>query len=112
MSAAVVPTRPPGTLRRVAKVVFTLSFFLLPAFLGFGNKLLEFFMLLGDEDGAFAVTPILNYLLTTAGFFFLLCWATMHGMFREIERPKDTLLSTERLLDEELMPVARREDHA
>jgi hypothetical protein len=89
--------------RRIARVVFTLSFFLLPAFLGFGNKLLEFFAIVTDAEGVFAVTPIVNYLLATAGFFFLLCWAAANGMFRDIEKPKETMLANERFLDEEIM---------
>lgn len=68
------PTQTTGRWRQVLKVAFALSFFLLPAFLGFGNKFLELLALLGsDEDGAFAITPVLNYLLASLGFFFLLC---------------------------------------
>jgi hypothetical protein len=106
------PARP-SIAKRTLKIVFTLSFFLLPAFLGFGNKFREFLMLVGDEDGAFALMPVLNYLLASVGFFFLLCWATMHGMFRDIEKPKETLLATERFLDEEIMinPLDRSRQH-
>ena len=46
----------------------------------------------GDVDGVFAITPIVNYLLASLGFFFLFCWAIRHGMFRDIERPKYTML--------------------
>jgi hypothetical protein len=100
----------PSLLRRVARLVFVLSFFLLPAFLGFGNKLLEFFAIVADEEGTFAVTPIVNYLLATAGFFFMLCWAAANGMFRDIEKPKETMLANERFLDEEIMidPLTHR----
>lgn len=94
----------PSLLRRVLKITFTLSFFLLPAFLGFGNKFRELILLAGDEDGAFALVPVLNYLLASLGFFFLLCWATRQGMFHDIEKPKETLFTNERFLDEELMP--------
>ncbi|MEI7685955.1 MAG: hypothetical protein WCL32_13090 [Planctomycetota bacterium] len=93
----------PSMMKRIVKIAFTLSFFLLPAFLGFGNKFREFLMLVGDEDGAFALMPVMNYLLASVGFFFLLCWATMHGMFRDIEKPKETLMANERFLDEEIM---------
>lgn len=90
--------------RRVLRVVFALSFFLLPAFLAFGNKFRELIMIAGDPDGAFALVPVLNYLLAALGFFFMLCWATWQGMFQNIEKPKETLMANERFLDEELMP--------
>jgi hypothetical protein len=94
----------PSMTRRVLKIAFALCFFLLPAFLGFGNKFRELIMIAGDEDGAFALVPVLNYLLASLGFFFLLCWATGRGMFHDIEKPKETLFVNERFLDEELMP--------
>lgn len=75
-------------------------FFLLPAALGFGNKLKELFLLQSDEQGSFALMPIVNYLLTSLGFFFLLLWAATQGMFHDIENPKHALLRNEELLDE------------
>lgn len=73
---------------------------LIPSLLGFGNKFREFIALFrGDVDGVFAITPILNYLLASLGFFCLFCWAILHGMFRDIEKPKNAMLETERLLD-------------
>jgi hypothetical protein len=42
-----------------------------------------------------------NYLLASLGFFCLFLWAILHGMFRDIEQPKTTMLETERMLDEE-----------
>lgn len=74
---------------------------LLPALYGFGRKFIEFLALAGDPDGAFTVVPILNYLLMSAGFLVLFGWAVLHGMFREIERPKHAMLDNERRLDEE-----------
>jgi hypothetical protein len=73
---------------------------LLPAMWGFGTKFIEFLALSRDAEGAFAVVPILNYLLVSLGFLFLFGWAVMHGMFRDIERPKHTMLDNERRLDE------------
>jgi hypothetical protein len=52
-----------------------------------------------DADGAFAVTPIVNYLLAGLGFLCMLGWATYNGMFRDIERPKITMLENEERLD-------------
>jgi hypothetical protein len=73
---------------------------LIPSLLGFGNKFREFIALFrGDVGGAFAITPILNYLLASLGFFCLFCWAILHGMFRDIEKPKNAMLETERMLD-------------
>ena len=42
----------------------------------------------GDVDGAFAISPILNYLLASLGFLCLFGWAAVDGMFRDIEQPK------------------------
>ena len=75
---------------------------LVPSLLGFANKFREFILIFrGDVDGVFAITPIVNYLLASLGFFFLFCWAICHGMFRDIERPKYAMLETERQLDEQ-----------
>ena len=73
---------------------------LLPSLYGFGTKLLEFIALFrGDVDGAFAISPVLNYLLASLGFLCLFGWAAMHGMFRDVEEPKLTMLENEARLD-------------
>ncbi|MGD9645201.1 MAG: hypothetical protein AB7U73_05780 [Pirellulales bacterium] len=73
---------------------------LLPSLYGFGSKFIEFVALYrGDVEGVFAITPIVNYLLASLGFLFLFGWAVWHGMFRDIERPKHTMLENERWLD-------------
>lgn len=75
---------------------------LVPSLLGFGTKLLEFIALFrGDVDGAFAISPVLNYLLASLGFLCMFGWAAMHGMFRDVERPKLTMLENEARLDAE-----------
>ena len=53
----------------------------------------------GASDGAFAITPMVNYLLASAGFFCLLVWATVNGMFQDIEQPKHTMLEHDAALD-------------
>jgi hypothetical protein len=53
----------------------------------------------GDTDGAFAITPILNYLLAGAGFLLLFFWAAFNGMFHDIESPKHLHLEREKMLD-------------
>jgi hypothetical protein len=75
---------------------------LIPSLYGFAGKLWEFIHIFrGDADGAFAATPILNYLLASGGFLLLLLWATAHGMFHDIERPKAVMLENEARLDGE-----------
>jgi hypothetical protein len=83
----------------ITTIVFALVI-LIPSFVGFANKFREFILIFrGDVDGVFAITPIVNYLLASLGFFFLFCWAIGHGMFRDIEQPKYTMLDNERKLD-------------
>jgi hypothetical protein len=90
---------------RRSQVVTTIIFavvILVPSFVGFANKFREFILIYrGEVDGVFAITPIVNYLLASTGFFFLFCWAISHGMFRDIEQPKYTMLENERKLDAE-----------
>lgn len=82
----------------------TLAFALLvlvPSGFGFARKFNELLLLTrGEVDGVFAITPVVNYLLTSLGFFFLFCWASFNGMFGDIEKPKKAMLEVERLLDE------------
>ena len=48
-----------------------------------------------------AISPVVNYLLASVGFFFLFCWAIFNGMFGDIEGPKRAMLENERMLDED-----------
>jgi hypothetical protein len=74
---------------------------LVPSMLGFINKFIEFYHVArGEADGAFALTPLVNYLLASLGFFCLLLWAIGQGMFHDIEAPKHAMLENERRLDE------------
>ncbi len=81
---------------------------LIPSMVGFVMKFVEFAALAegnsagrvgGLSDGAFAVTPVINYLLASAGFFFLLLWSAVNGMFRDLEQPKYFMLKNEEELD-------------
>ncbi len=84
---------------RVMTAIFALVI-LIPSRLGFVSKFIEFIAVFrGQGDGSFAVTPMVNYLLATTGFFCLFGWALLHGMFREIEAPKQRMLETEEWLD-------------
>ena len=73
---------------------------LIPSMLGFADKFYQLVLLCqGNTEGAFAITPVVNYLLASLGFFCLLCWAAFNGMFRDIEQPKRQMLDTEARLD-------------
>lgn len=91
-----------GTTSR-AQMITTAGFalvILVPSLVGFANKFREFILLYrGDVEGVFAITPIMNYLLASLGFFCLFLWAIYHGMFRDLEGPKYTMLENERMLD-------------
>lgn len=89
------------TKRSTLIVTFILAIaILIPSVWGFSTKFLEFLDLFNsDVDGVFTLTPIVNYLLASLGFFCMLCWAISNGMFRNIEKPKVTMLETEELLD-------------
>src|SRR4051794_32646280 len=76
---------------------------IVPCLYGFGGKFIEFILIFrGDIDGVFAISPIVNYLLATLGFFCMFGWAACQGMFSDIEKPKQTFLETEALLDRQL----------
>ena len=84
---------------------------LLPSLWGFSGKFAEFIAIYrGDVDGIFAISPIVNYLLASLGFFCLFGWAAFHGMFSDMEKPKVTFLETETMLDR-LQSGARQQMH-
>lgn len=73
---------------------------LIPSGYGFVGKFIELIHVFqGEPGGAFAVAPMMNYLLASLGFFCLLLWAAVRGMFRDIERPKYDMLVHEEALD-------------
>lgn len=86
---------------------------LVPSLWGFSGKFAEFVALYrGDVDGVFAISPIINYLLASLGFFCLFGWAMLQGMFHDIEGPKGTMLETEAWLDEIKTETNDRISHA
>jgi len=91
---------------------------LVPSLWGFGSKFVEFVRLFyHSQEGQFAISPIMNYLLAGAGFFCLLCWGMAQGMFTDVERPKFTMLQTEENIDNatgDLQPaiISPKHDHA
>jgi len=85
---------------RVRLTMLLAVLILIPSVWGFGSKFVEFVRIYrGDVDGAFAVAPILNYLLASAGFFLLLLWGIGGGMLADVEGPKQTMLENEARLD-------------
>ena len=73
---------------------------LIPSGYGFVGKFIELVNVFrGEPGGAFAVAPMMNYLLASLGFFCLLLWAAGRGMFRDIESPKHEMLERECELD-------------
>lgn len=73
---------------------------LLPSMAGFVNKFYEFMHASSQNaDGAYVLTPMINYFFASCGFFCLLFWAALHGMFHDIEAPKQTMLAREKELD-------------
>ena len=83
----------------IATLIFAVVV-LLPSLWGFSGKFAEFIAIFrGDIDGVFALSPIVNYLLASLGFFCLFGWAAFQGMFSDIEKPKVTFLQTEAMLD-------------
>jgi hypothetical protein len=76
---------------------------LIPSGYGFAGKFIELIRVFrGEPGGAFAVAPMMNYLLASLGFFCLLLWAAGRGMFRDIESPKHEMLERESELDRAL----------
>lgn len=73
---------------------------LIPSMYGFAGKFIELVHVFrGEPGGAFAVAPIVNYLLASLGFLCMLAWASWNGMFHDVERPKFDMLEQEEQLD-------------
>jgi len=97
----VAPETRRGMTRTQSRVTALMAVvILLPSLYGFAGKFLEFVHIYRSGGGGeFAVAPILNYLLASAGFFCMLLWAAWNGMFRDMERPKTEFLDNESRLD-------------
>lgn len=94
----------PGRSKARRKTVFLWIFsigIIVPGAYGFIDKFVLFIRTLNaEEGGGFTIIPIMNYLIMTAGFTCLLIWAACHGMFKDIERPKYTMLEREAMLEQ------------
>lgn len=76
---------------------------LIPSMIGFVMKFAEFVHTFQDDaQGAFAITPMVNYLLASLGFLCLLLWSIANGMFRDMETPKQIMLERDMMLDANL----------
>lgn len=73
---------------------------LIPSMYGFVGKFIEFYHVFrGQADGGFAIAPMMNYLLASAGFLCLFVWSTSNGMFADMEEPKLSMLEREQELE-------------
>jgi hypothetical protein len=90
-----------GMGRRQAWITSVMAvLILIPSMYGFLGKFIEFIHIYrGTGGGEFAVAPIMNYLLASAGFFCMLLWASWNGMFRDVERAKFDFLENEARLE-------------
>ncbi len=89
--------RPRG--KTIAVVIIALAV-VIPSAPGFIEKFIQFIKMSQEEEGGgFALVPIMNYLLVAVGFICLMVWATINGMFRDIEKPKYTMLEQEDAID-------------
>lgn len=80
-------------------------FILVPCGVAFIFKFYELIiMVTGDVEtaqaGAFAITPVINYLLASLGFICLFCWAALGGMFRNVEEPKMKMLELDAQIEQ------------
>lgn len=83
---------------------------LVPGTIGFIDKLGTFIRTLGVERGAgFTLVPLANYFIMAIGMICLLVWAVTHGMFRDVEGPKYTMLDQEDELNRREFPGRRPE---
>lgn len=94
------PAKTGGSQLKNIVLIVMAALILAPSMLGFIAKFMEFIHTFQSEaDGAFAITPMLNYLLASIGFFLMLIWAAINGMFSDIERPKHHMLELEQELN-------------
>ena len=95
--------RPDRGARRANWVTLAFAIIILtPSMIGFVMKFYEFVHTFqGDAEGAFAITPMVNYLLASLGFLCLLLWSAINGMFHDMEAPKRTMLAYDAMLDGE-----------
>lgn len=91
---------PKATVWQVRLTILFAIVILIPSMYGFVGKFIELVHVFrGTTGGEFAVTPIVNYLLASAGFFCMLLWATRNGMFKDVESAKYSFLEHEKELD-------------
>lgn len=93
------PLQPPSKRNTWITIVFAVII-LVPSMIGFVMKFIEFVRTFQDDaQGAFAITPMVNYLFASLGFLCMLIWAIVNGAFSDMESPKVIMLERERMLD-------------
>lgn len=93
-------TRPRESRGKTITIGVVALCIMVPGAIGFTHKLVQFVHTLdAAEGGRFTLVPLLNYLIIAFGFLMLLFWGVAHGMFRDIEGPKYTMLEREAALD-------------
>ncbi len=95
--------RPDPGPRRAQWITLAFAILILtPSMIGFVMKFMEFIHTFRSEsDGAFAITPMVNYLLASLGFLCLMLWSVTNGSFRDLEQPKMIMLERDAMLDDE-----------
>ena len=69
---------------------------LMPSSLGCAKKFLDRSIIAqGDEGGTFALTPMITYLLATAGFFCMLMYTVTQGAFHDLNAPSRAMFENE-----------------
>ncbi len=103
-------TASPQDARFRRKVVAVMAVIILGlSAIGFSLKLYELILLVLEnnlENGVFAISPTVNYILASAGFICLLAWGACNGMYKNIEAPGAEMLARSQQLDAE-MPIER-----
>ncbi len=95
--------RPASNPRRAQWITLAFAILILtPSMVGFVMKFMEFVHTFRDDaEGAFAITPMVNYLLASLGFLCLMLWSVTNGSFRDLEEPKMIMLERDAMLDDE-----------
>jgi len=94
------PIRQAGSRRQTwITVIFAIVIFI-PCIFGFGTKFLELVNLShSDQEGRFALTPVVNYLLATMGFLCMFLWGATRGTFHNVEAAKQKMLDDDELIE-------------
>ncbi len=110
MSLYIEKRKPANSAKRKFLWIFSVVMLVI-AGIAFVLKLIEFFQTLSDpsnkilEDGivnqnAFAVMPLVTYLLVASGFGCLLIWSYLSGHYKDVEYAKYRMLDFQNEFDQ------------